>query len=435
MSQPHSSFDFWDRSPANAPARLEFIVETMREMSRLTDPQTVVQTYGRRMRQILPTDMTLSLSRRDLEYPKYRITRSPRLGPNMNPWTMRDRLQVYEGGLLAQLIYSDTPQILNDPLIDESDPAREYLEGHRSICAVPLFDQGVSLNMVVLMRKDAGAFRPERLPEQVWMSNLFGRSTQNLVLSTRLKEAYDNIDAELKVVADIQRSLLPSELPDIPTLDLASYYQTSRRAGGDYYDFFPLPDGQWGILIADVSGHGTPAAVMMAITHSIAHTHDGPPTPPSALLTFLNEQLSVRYAGNGNFVTAFYGIYDPPTRSMTYACAGHNPPRVKRCSTGELLCLDGSRSLPLGIMEDEAYCDVSVDLVSGDFVVFYTDGITEARSPATHELFGTERLDRVVATCPSAASALIDSVLEEVERFTRNAPPTDDRTILIARVK
>src|SRR5690606_22631128 len=121
--------------------------------------------------------------------------------------------------------------------------------------------------------------------------NLFGRATHNLVLAERLEETYTAVDRELQAVANIQRSLLPSELPKISTMRLAAHYQTSRRAGGDYYDFFPLADNRWGILIADVSGHGTPAAVMMAITHVIAHTQPGQATPPSRMLNFLNDQL------------------------------------------------------------------------------------------------------------------------------------------------
>ena len=124
------------------------------------------------------------------------------------------------------------------------------------------------------------------------MSSLFGRATHNLVLRNELKHAYEIVERELKVVADIQRSLLPQVLPKIPNLELAAYYRTSRWAGGDYYDFFPLPDGRWGILVADVSGHGTPAAVMMAITHSLAHSLPGPADPPAALLGHVNRQLS-----------------------------------------------------------------------------------------------------------------------------------------------
>src|SRR5437879_11759945 len=87
----------------------------------------------------------------------------------------------------------------------------------------------------------------------------------------------------MRTVAALQRSLLPDPLPKIPTMSVAAHYQTSHRAGGDYYDFFPLPGGKWGILIADVSGHGTPAAVLMAVTHTIAHTYPGPPPPPGQL--------------------------------------------------------------------------------------------------------------------------------------------------------
>src|SRR5204863_816635 len=127
-----------------------------------------------------------------------------------------------------------------------------------------------------------------------------------------LREAYDAVDDDLRVVADIQRGLLPAKPPAIPTLGVAAHYQTSKRAGGDYYDFFPLPDGRWGMLIADVSGHGTPAAVLMAVLHSIAHTYPGPPTPPGELLRHVNRVLTERYTANsGAFVTAFYAIYDP----------------------------------------------------------------------------------------------------------------------------
>src|SRR5205807_6698835 len=125
------------------------------------------------------------------------------------------------------------------------------------------------------------------------------------------------LDRELKIVADIQRSLLPARLPKIPTMDLAAHYQPAQRAGGDYYDFFPLPNDRWGIFIADVSGHGTPAAVLMAVTHCIAHTRPGPPVPPAKVLGYLNHHLATRYTHlSETFVTAFYAIYDPGSRVL-----------------------------------------------------------------------------------------------------------------------
>ena len=179
------------------------------------------------------------------------------------------------------MIYGDEPRIIDDLQVAPDDPAYEYLAGPRSLMAIPHFDQGVATNMVVRMRNEPAAFDRAGFPEWVWISNLFGRATQNLVLAEELRQAYSVVERELKVVADIQRSLLPKTMPTIPGLGLAAHYQTSQWAGGDYYDFFPLPDGRWGILIADVSGHGTPAAVMMAILHSLAHTFPGPPDPPA----------------------------------------------------------------------------------------------------------------------------------------------------------
>jgi sigma-B regulation protein RsbU (phosphoserine phosphatase) len=268
----------------------------------------------------------------------------------------------------------------------------------------------------------------------VWMSNLFGRAAHSLVLAEQVREAYEVVDRELKMVAHIQRSLLPSELPQIPTMHLAAHYQTARRAGGDYYDFFALPDGKWAIMIADVSGHGTPAAVMMAITHSIAHSFPGPPAPANKMLDFVNRRLATRYtAGLGAFVTAFYGIYDPASRQLTYACAGHNPPRLKRCADGTISSLDGVANLPLGISADESYAECSQVLQPGDQIVFYTDGITEAQN-AAGEIFGLERLDAVLSECRDNATELIEAVLANVESFTASQPPGDDRTLLVAKI-
>ncbi len=415
--------------------RLAVIIETMRDMSRRTDPQDMVRAYGERMRELLPIERRISLSRRGLAYPRYRITRSTTWTEEINPWTDKDQLPLLQGGLLADLIYGDEPRVFDDLEIRDNDPAFAYLSGHRSLLAIPMYDQGASLNMVVLMQRERAAFPREQIPEMVWRSNLFGRATNNLVLRGELQAAYQALDRELRTVGDIQRSLLPAELPQIPTLDLAAHYQPSHRAGGDYYDFFPLPDGKWGIFIGDVSGHGTPAAVLMAVTHCIAHTHPGPPLRPARVLEYLNQHLSNRYTGqNGSFVTAFYGVYDPAARTLTYACAGHNPPRLKRCQDGTLLTLNGVNGLPLGIRGSEKYESCAQQLQPGDQIIFYTDGITEAHSPLGDE-FGTERLDRLLENCSLQAAALLESVLAAVNEFVDGRPADDDRTVIVARVQ
>jgi sigma-B regulation protein RsbU (phosphoserine phosphatase) len=414
--------------------RLALIVESMREMSTQTDPQAMVRAYGEKARLLLPAERRLGLSRRGLTRPQYRITRSSTWTEEVNPWKEKERLPLLSGGLLAELIYADEPRILDDLEISAEEPAAEFLAGHRSLAAIPLFEQGVALNMVVLLRRERAAFPREQLPELVWMSNLFGRATHGLVLAGELKQAYDELDRELRRVGNIQRSLLPDRLPAIRGLDLAAYYQPSRRASGDYYDFFPLPDGKWGILIADVSGHGTPAAVLMAITHAVAHTHPGPPTPPGLLLRYVNEQLSDRYTRDADtFVTAFYGVYDPARTELTYACAGHNPPRLKRCQDGTLTILDGTAGLPLGIFPGENYTERTQQLQKGDQIVFYTDGITEAQNSAGDQ-FGIARLDALLENCMLQAKGLLDSVLAAVEEFAAGHPADDDRTLIVARV-
>jgi phosphoserine phosphatase RsbU/P len=414
--------------------RLAQIVELVREMSRQSDPQEMVRSYGERVRVLLPSDRRISLSRRGLTAPKYRITRSTTWAENINPWKEKERLPLFEGGLIARLIYGDEPHIIDNLDVPEDDPAAEYLAGHRSLMAIPMFDQGVALNMVILLRKEPAAFPKEELPQLVWLSNLFGRATSNLVLSDELRRANQALDREMKAVGEIQRSLLPARLPKVPTLDLATHYQPSQRAGGDYYDFFPLPGGKWGIFIADVSGHGTPAAVLMAVTHCIAHTNPGQAQPPAQVLEYLNHHLASLYTNqNGNFITAFYGVYNPVDRTLTYACAGHNPPRLKRCQDGTLLGLDHAGGLPLGITLEIVYDEAVQQLQPGDQIVFYTDGITEASNP-DGKLFGTDRLDHVLENCSLQASALLESVLRSVEEFANGHPADDDRTLIVARV-
>jgi sigma-B regulation protein RsbU (phosphoserine phosphatase) len=415
--------------------RLDVIVATMREMSSQSDPQAMVRAYGRRMSELIPTDGRLSLSRRGLVYPQYRITRYSGWTEEINPWKSPERLPLLEGGILADLIYADEPRIIDDLDVSPNDPAAEYLGTTRSMVAIPMFDQGASLNMVLLMRDEPHAFQRENFPEMVWVSNLFGRATSSLVMAERLDAAYKMVDREMKAVAEIQHSLLPAELPSIPNLGLAVDYRTSRRAGGDYYDFFPLPDGRWGILIADVSGHGTPAAVVMAITHSIAHMYPGEATSPAEFLNFLNKHLSTRYTNDsGTFVTAFYAIYDPALRKITYSSAGHNPPRLRRCASGTVLSLDGAGHLPLGVATDTRYQESSEQLLPGDRILFYTDGVTEAQNKAG-DLFGIERIDRVLSQCAADADQLLGRLLHSVEEFTDHGPPSDDRTMLVADVR
>lgn len=426
---------------------LAIIDKTMKAISGISDPEELVSVYWRGIGELLPIADFVSTSRRGVEAPHFLVTRSSRFAEDINPWTQRDRLPRLTGGVLGQIAFAGKPIIWNDlpDRLKADDPAYFYLQGFQSIVALPQYDNGEALNVTCMLLPPGMEIDPTAIPVLHWQSGLFGRGTQNLVLKNQLSAALAGLDRELQAVGEIQRSLLPEKLPDIPGFDIAAAYQTSARAGGDYYDFFPLDNGGWGIFIADVSGHGTPAAVLMAITHAIAHAQPNTHTPPGSLLTYLNDRLSRAYTRGGTFVTAFYAVLDPANRTLTYAAAGHNPPRLVR--KHEVVSLDAVGSLPLGIMEDLSYEQSTVQLERGDLLVLYTDGITEAIAPPATttqlsprgggehiQLLGVEGLDHVLLQCGSAsAQEWITRVQEKVDAFSGNTPPTDDRTLIALR--
>jgi len=425
--------DFFETEPRNWRARMTASAEVMRELSRATDPQEMYAIFARRMTQLFPVSRYMTLSRRGLRHPDYRVARFSLWKDPVNPWKESHRLPVHHGGLLAELLYGDQPRIIDGLAVDADDPAAEYLAGQRSLLAIPHFENGIAQNMVVVTREDTESFPRDRVADLVLLSNLFARATQTLVLSSAVKEAFDGLDYELRSIAEIQKSLLPAEKPKVPGLDVAVHYQTAKRAGGDYYDFFPLPNERLGVLIADASGHGAPAAVLMAVAHSIAHTRPEHPLRPGEFLTYMNAHLTRRYTRpTGSFMTAFYAVFDPMNATLSYASAGHNPPRLLRCADGFKLALNRAQKLPLGIKPDEAYLEQTVPLLPGDQVVFFTDGVIEAVN-TEGDVFGSARIDEELATCLPTASALLRAILASHSLFTAGTTAADDRTLVVVK--
>jgi sigma-B regulation protein RsbU (phosphoserine phosphatase) len=419
---------------------LAIIDRTMKAISGITDPDKLVGAYWDGIADLIAIDDYVAVSRRNEESPFYRITRSSRFTEHPNPWTQRDKLPRLSGGLLGEIIYGNHPVIIDDlpARLSSDDPARFYLDGFASLIAFPQYDSGESLNATVMLLPEGAHIDPSMIPMMHWQAGLFGRGTQNLVLRNQLAAALASLDRELQTVGEIQQSLLPETLPHIPGFDVAAFYQTSARAGGDYYDFFPLTGGGWGLFIADVSGHGTPAAVLMAITHAIAHAQPESHTLPASQLAYLNDRLARAYTRDGTFVTAFYAVIDPVTRKLTYSRAGHNPPRLVR-GGDRVLSLDETGALPLGILAGQTYEQSTVTLERGDLLLLYTDGITEAMAPRLHgtddrELFDVARLDHLLLNCTSStADSCLEQIRAEIASFTDNAPPTDDRTLIAIR--
>lgn len=424
--------DFFDPQTRNWRARLAISVELMRELSRVTSPLAMEEIFARRMNQLFPTDRQLTVTRRGLARPFYRLTRFNLWSQPANPWTQPEQFPVFEGGLLGRLLYAEEPRVLEHVHLGTEDPAYDYLGQQQSLLAIPVFERGEANTMLLLARDEPNAFPLEQVPDLVWLSNLFARAMQAMMLSEALSAAYFQADYEHKAVAELQQTLLPAEIPLIPSLDLAVEYRTASRAGGDFYDFLTLENSKLGLLIADVSGHGSPAAMVMAILHTLAQHSPVPMDQPGAFLGYLNDRLAARTtATSGTFVTAFYAVFDPIAETVCYASAGHVPPRIVRKEDGSIQSMNRVQRLPLGINpKQRVYPDETSPFRAGDTVALFTDGVTES-TDLHGRCFGTERIDAALLLSDGTASHRLAEILVALDAFAREAK--DDRTILIVR--
>lgn len=414
--------------------RLERVIGSIKALSSTEDPRKMIEVFGEEVGSTLERDATISLTRRNVPAPQFQISRFSEWEDPIDPWLHPEKLPTIEGGILGDLIFGGKAVVINDLNVGQDDPAYLYLKDYRSLLSMPTFDHGEALNMTIMLDKKPDSFEVGLLPEIVWTANLFGRAIHNLRVGDALKEANRIIDHEVKVVAGIQLSLLPNGLPSIPGLELAVHYEAAQQAGGDYYDFFELPSGKWGILVADVSGHGPSAAVLMAITHTIAHTIPELSDNPADMLNFVNQHLVRRYTSmTKSFVTAFYGVYDPQTHKLTYAGAGHDMPLVLRSTSCDVLSPDPTTNMPLGVRATETYTSHDYQLEPGDFLILFTDGLFEAQNH-DGECYGLERFTEAVRRCTDTPQGIIDAMMADLAAFASGNPAHDDQTILIAHI-
>ncbi len=411
--------------------RLDEYVDLVRRLSLNTDPNEMLQTISSKMGFVIQADERVSFNRNNVPDGAIRITRSTRWQHEPDPWREQGSLPVVTGSVLNDLIHAGQPQKIDDLRIVPDDPAYEHLSGMRSLIASPLFHQGEPTYMVALMRRDPNAFSVDELTSFVLTSNLVGRVTTNLLLNQQLEHAYKRLDREFSLVGQIQRGLLPAAPPKIPGVSVATFYEPSTRAGGDYYDFFTVPGGGWGIFIADVSGHGPGAAVVMAMMRTllrVAVERQEVTPSPGGLLNFLNDRLADSVSG-GQFVTAFAAVLYPQEKRMVYANAGHNPPRWLRGASSQVVALDGDHSLPLTIVPDLDAPDNTIQAGEGDRFLFYTDGITEAENQAGTQ-FGTPGLDAALGCCSWSPESLVQAILTSLRTHVGEEPAADDQTLV-----
>jgi len=193
---------------AQAHSDLNTVVTLLREISCCNDPEAMVHAYARRRGELIHVDRTVALSRRDLKAPFYRITRSDLWKQWVNPWTQKDLLPLYSGGFLGELLYTGQPRILDAIEVPPNDPAGEYLAGMGSLAAIPHFDGGEALNMVIHMRKERNAFDPAQFPYLVLLSGLFGRATKGLAMAAELEAARQLLQDQYLAVANLSDTVL-----------------------------------------------------------------------------------------------------------------------------------------------------------------------------------------------------------------------------------
>jgi serine phosphatase RsbU (regulator of sigma subunit) len=238
-----------------------------------------------------------------------------------------------------------------------------------------------------------------------------------------------DLEEELMVAREVQAGLMPHRLPQIPGFGLAGDWRPAREVSGDFYDIFPMNDGLWGMVIGDVADKGTAAALYMAMVHSLILSAAIRHQNPAAVLMEVNKTI-LKQLSSGVFVTVFLAVIDPKNRTLQYANAGHNPPLVRRATgTIERLIRTGT---VLGIL-DELKLNVStIKLESGDAVILYTDGVTEAWHPQrSNEDYGIKSLTASITNAPREADEILAHVEADLNAFTEEAPQQDDVTFLV----
>ncbi|HEX4168425.1 MAG TPA: SpoIIE family protein phosphatase [Bryobacteraceae bacterium] len=323
--------------------------------------------------------------------------------------------------------------LVRDAWLDRDFASQPAFVGQeiRSVLAVPL---QTDERVIGLLYLDSPHLIREFTSEDLNLVTVMANIAAIRIEHARLMEqdqARKLLARELEQAAEIQRRLLPARAPEIAGLDLAGYNAPCRTVGGDYYDFIPYSDGRVALFIADVSGKGLGAALLMSSLQARVQVLFEDSGRLATQLCRLNRSIAANCPDNC-FITFFAAVFDPTSSVLTYCNAGHNAPLLLHANGGvEAL---GATDLPLGIKRDGIFEETSRRLEWGDVLVLYSDGVTEARRPDTDQEFGEQRLIAVVQGKQNEPSAsLVEAVNAELLSFTQGAPPADDVTLVAAR--
>ncbi len=301
----------------------------------------------------------------------------------------------------------------------------------RSVMCVPLLTpDGEVLGIIQLDTSDRKQFLQDDLDVLASVAGQAAVAVQNASMHERLLRSA-SLERDLNIAETVQKRFLPQSVPKIPGFEFFAFYQPTYEVGGDYYDFMPLPGNRLGIALGDVAGKGVAAALMMAkFSGDTKYCVSTEPSPMAAIGKLNN--LLCDAGIDEKFMTMSICLLDVEAMKITIVSAGH-PPLFLRRADGQVEELgDDISGFPLGIMPDWEYKELDVEIRPGDVVVVYSDGVTDARSPAEEIYDSVEkrRLIKRVADSPGGAEAVGKSILQDIREFSLGHKQADDITLV-----
>jgi phosphoserine phosphatase RsbU/P len=302
----------------------------------------------------------------------------------------------------------------------------------RSELVVPLLLQDRLIGVLDLESTHANAFTEEHERMLATLGSYIAIALENARLYEEARETERRLQTDLSTAREIQRGLLPTGAREIPGLELAAIYEPARELGGDFYDFLPYGQGRLAMLLGDVSGKGTAAALFASLAIGIVREHVVEhPCAPAEMLAMLNTRLHKAHF-DSRFIATLFSVYDASTRKLTLSNAGGPHPLLVRDAVVQSVRIAG---IPLGLFPDTQYDEITLDLVPGDTVLFASDGILESFN-ADLEEFGPDRLTSVLSNVSPNQSAeeIAAAILAATDDYSAGAIASDDRTLLVLRV-
>ena len=314
-------------------------------------------------------------------------------------------------------------------LPDESlmDPTPILNSRYPVLMGFPLAVKDKVFGVLLAQDNNVGINRERRF-ELLWgIAQQASLAIQNDRLTREMLDR-QRLEREFQLAREIQQTFLPSQMPPMPGWEMDVRWDTARQVGGDFYDYFLLPDGRLGFVIADVSNKGLAASLYMTVTRTLIRAAVLETTSPARTLERVNDLLLMN-SENGLFVTTFYGILSLEDGILTYAIAGHNPPIVLRMAENKVVELEKG-GIALGAMEDIHLAERSLKLHPGDCLVLYTDGVTEAFNTAD-QMYGEKRLLEILENAiGQKPEQLLEILKADLQTFLGDAPLSDDTTVL-----